>query len=339
VSPASRSACPVCDATESKHLVVGYDRMRATEHDYRYVRCGSCRAARLDPLPAPEEIPGFYFDDYAPHTGAGRRKKRDKWINRMARRYYYGTDSAGRSAFLRSLFALLSSRVMPGTRPPHGGNRLLDVGCGSGGLLEKYRGLGWDVRGIEVSPAACSVARERGLEVHEGTVFDAPYGPGSFDLVVLSHVIEHVLEPVRFLAACGRLLTGDGELVLYTPNIGGLGFSMYGSCWYHLDAPRHLVLFDRQNIRELGRRAGLQATRVVTTSEVHTLEDSRHYLRSQGEELSGDLEERQRVVARSREPRDPDTLFRRTMRPIASLYTLCGRGETLEASFRRAPAG
>ena len=144
----SVTPCPLCESGAAAYVVTGYDRFRARADEFRYVRCGRCGLVRQNPLPEPEEIPGFYPDDYDPHSGA-TRKRRDKWINRMATRYYYGTDSVARAAPLRALFRLLSGKIMRDLRPPRGGNRVLDVGCAAGNLLLRYRVLGWSVKGVK----------------------------------------------------------------------------------------------------------------------------------------------------------------------------------------------
>ena len=100
VPEAEPAPCPLCAATGAEPLTVGYDRLRATERNYPYVRCLHCGLVRRQPLPDEGEIPSLYPDSYDPHLGSSRRKK-DKWINRLATRYYYGTESVGRSRLLR----------------------------------------------------------------------------------------------------------------------------------------------------------------------------------------------------------------------------------------------
>ncbi len=327
--------CPLCDADEAVYVVTGYDRVQARPEEFRYVRCGRCGLVRQNPLPEPEEIPGFYPEGYDQHTGETRRR-RDKWINRMATRYHYGTDSVRRARPLRALFRLLSGMVMSELHPPRGENRVLDVGCAAGNLLVRYRALGWSVKGVEMSAQACEIARSRGLEVHEGTILDAPFEGESFDLIILSHVIEHVLDPARFLKRCAEFLAPGGLLVLATPNVDCLGFKLYGSCWFPLEAPRHLVLFDPRTIRLLGEKAGLKPERVATQSDPTWYCQSRHYVKTQGHVLPQTLEERRRIVEESSRAREEYRGFRKLVRPLAKASTWFGLGDVLEAEFVRA---
>ena len=324
--------CPLCGGARSTHEVTGYDRFLARPGQFDYARCAECGLLHMDPLPDPDAIPGFYPDDYDPYSGVSRRR-RDTWINRMATRYYYGTDSVNRSGAMRALFRLLSGRVMKDIRPPRGQNRLLDVGCAAGNLLVRYRELGWSVAGVEMSEQACEVARSRDIEVHHGTIYDSPYEPGSFDMIVLSHVIEHVLEPERFLARCADHLAPGGLLVLATPNASALGLGLFRSCWFPLDAPRHLMLFDPKTIRRLGEKAGLSPTRVFTPAEPRMYAESRHYVVTQGQELPAELDERARVIETSIERKEEHRGYRRLIQPLAAVGSWFGRGEILEAEF------
>ncbi len=332
--PRTQAHCPLCGADTAEHVVKGYDRFVPRPEDWDYVRCAGCGLVHQEPLPAPDAIAGFYPAGYHAH-GEGR-KRRERWLNRMAKRYYYATDSVGRSPALRGLFRLLSGRILAGLRPPHGQNRLLDVGCASGNQMLRYRELGWDVTGIEVGHDACELARARGLTVHEGTVFDAPFDGSAFDLVILSHVIEHVLEPERVLAACAGFLAPGGVLTLSTPNADSLGLARYGSCWYSLDAPRHLMLFNPRTLRILGERAGLTVRKIVTKPETRLLCESRHYLETQGRELPASLAERRRIVEDSSRAKKSYKGYKKLVQPLAAVNAWRQRGEVLEAELVRA---
>jgi len=145
--------------------------------------------------------------------------------------------------------------------------RLLDVGCGSGGFLAEMRSLGWDVRGVEPDPSAVRVARKRwGLDVACGTLEAGRFREGSFDVVTLSHVIEHLPDSIGTLRECGRVLAPDGRLVVVTPNIESLGHRAFGSFWRGLEVPRHLQLYSPRALRRSAERAGLRVGLLRTTA-------------------------------------------------------------------------
>ncbi|MFQ5599190.1 MAG: class I SAM-dependent methyltransferase, partial [Candidatus Krumholzibacteriia bacterium] len=131
------------------------------------------------------------------------------------------------------------------------------------------RELGWEVAGIEPDPVAARVARDTyRIVVHAGDLQTAALPRASFDAVVLSHVIEHVRDPVRVLEACGGFLQRGGHLVLLTPNIESLGHRVFRDSWITLDPPRHLVLFAPRTLAGCCRAAGLEVTRAGTSTRI-----------------------------------------------------------------------
>jgi 2-polyprenyl-3-methyl-5-hydroxy-6-metoxy-1,4-benzoquinol methylase len=148
-----------------------------------------------------------------------------------------------------------------------GRGRLLDVGCGNGRFLGEMKSLGWDVAGVEFDPAAVQVARSRGLEVHEGSVHDARFEEGGFDAVTLSHVIEHVADPVETLARCRRFLKPGGRLVMATPNPRSFCRRVFGRRWRGWEVPRHLFVYSAGALRRIAKRAGLEILSVFTTAK------------------------------------------------------------------------
>lgn len=71
--------------------------------------------------------------------------------------------------------------------------------------------------------------------------------PGEFDVVILSHVIEHLHDPVALLKMCHLLLEKNGLLVLLTPNVASYGHRKFGAGWCGLESPRHIHLFTCKN--------------------------------------------------------------------------------------------
>jgi SAM-dependent methyltransferase len=113
------------------------------------------------------------------------------------------------------------------------------------------RALGWEVHGLEPDPEACAVAAAAGIDVSLGTLADVSWPEGTFDAVTLSSVLEHLHDPRSAVAACRRLLAPGGTLHIVTPNVDALGALRFGVHWRGLEAPRHLVLFNRPALTRL----------------------------------------------------------------------------------------
>jgi SAM-dependent methyltransferase len=141
--------------------------------------------------------------------------------------------------------------------------RLLDVGCASGGFLKICARNGFRVTGVEPATGLASKAREmlsgKG-EILCGTLQDVSLEPGSFDVVTLWDVLEHVREPGEFLRLCGALLKSGGYLFANVPDLGSLQAKAFGRCWPLL-LPEHFNYFTRKSLALCARKAGFRLLR------------------------------------------------------------------------------
>jgi SAM-dependent methyltransferase len=325
-------SCTLCGGESFEYLLTGYDRAHASSEDYTYYRCAICGLVRLLPPPPEARLAEFYPESYASHSCP------ETWepsgpLQRTAVRWFYGSESLKRSGAVRAAARRLSERMMRDLCEPRGECRLLDVGCGSGGLLQKHRRLGWSVFGIEPSAGACEKCRALGLEVHQGSVFDAPIEGRQFDVILLHHVVEHLPDPVGVMRRLAGLLAPEGRVIVRTPNARALGLLLFGSCWKALEAPRHLFLFTPHTLGLLARRAGLVLLRATTRPEASMLSESRQCRRVQGKVLPPGLEARKAVLGRAGNREDPSRVFRRLISPAALVFSLLRRGETLVAEM------
>lgn len=104
------------------------------------------------------------------------------------------------------------------------GGRVLDIGCGTGFLLERLAGRGFSGVGIDLSPESVEHARRRLAEIGAadrltaivGSAYEPPAGP--YDLIALTDVLEHLEDPRACLAALRAQLAPGGLLVISTPN-------------------------------------------------------------------------------------------------------------------------
>jgi SAM-dependent methyltransferase len=119
--------------------------------------------------------------------------------------------------------------------------RALDIGCGSGRFLRALRHAGWEVAGLELNDDTATAARTvHGLMVE--TALEA-FADNSFDLITITHVLEHIRDPHQMLADCDRLLKPGGIIAVAVPNVDSWQARWTRDSWFHLDLPRHLWHF------------------------------------------------------------------------------------------------
>jgi SAM-dependent methyltransferase len=143
---------------------------------------------------------------------------------------------------------------------------VLDVGCGGGLFLRVAERLGWEPFATEISPSCAAILQPwLGAHLHRGELPDAPFEAGSFDLIVMAEVIEHLPQPSAYLRAAHRLLAPGGTLFLTTPNYDGLSHRIWGNDW-RVVADEHLNYFDCQSVRRILASTGFPLPDVRTTN-------------------------------------------------------------------------
>jgi SAM-dependent methyltransferase len=144
-------------------------------------------------------------------------------------------------------------------------NRLLDLGCGAGDLLQVARKLHWQGQGVDVSSAAAQHVRQLGFEVFAGELEAAEFPAAHFDVVTAAELIEHVFEPQALVREVARILRPGGLFWLTTPHARGLSARLLGLKWQCIWPPEHLQVFSIAGLKALLREAGFGEIRVDTT--------------------------------------------------------------------------
>lgn len=211
------------------------------------VRCADCGHMQLERLPDPGELAEAYSDaasgDYLEEERGQRLTAR--WTLERIERH------AG----------------------PQGA--FLDLGCWVGFMLDEARARGWRVVGVEPSTWASSLARERfRLDVHTADLARLELPPGSFQVVHMGDVIEHLPDPGRALDEIRGLLSPDGVIALALPDAGSRLARALGPRWWSV-IPTHVHYFTRHSMLQLLARHGYEIVSVLTAPKTFTV---RYYL-------------------------------------------------------------
>jgi 2-polyprenyl-3-methyl-5-hydroxy-6-metoxy-1,4-benzoquinol methylase len=255
------------------------DRLFDAPGKWDLKRCPApeCGLLWLDPMPREDEI-GKAYQTYYTHADVDAAVKTDAFrrLYRAAKlayvHTYYGANGAEPSlwSYIAALPVWMVRSVHDGIDVPRKylaarRGRMLDVGCGNGDLVEMARDYGWQAEGIDLDAKAIANARGKGLNVRLGMLAEQAYPDSTFDLITMSHVIEHLHDPVSILRESYRLIKGDGLLVVSTPNTASVGHRKFGPYWRGLEPPRHLRLFNPRTLAEVARRASFENRRVAST--------------------------------------------------------------------------
>lgn len=272
--------CPLCGHAETSVLHEGLkDRLFFAPGTWSFSRCPACRVAFLNPRPIPAEIHKAYTDLYATRktpvdsSATGLIGAAKAYVRRGYYAFKHGYTS-GTTWMQRGAGAVLSLLPIWGSRlssyimgiPYQPGGRLLDVGSGVGELLRFMTSLGWTTEGVDNDPRVVEECRGRGLKVRLGTLEEIRYPDNHFDVIISSHVIEHVYDPVGFLSEVRRILRPGGKAYLRTPNLDSLGRRSFGDYWLGLEAPRHLYLFAPDSLKRVAELANLEPVTIESSA-------------------------------------------------------------------------
>ena len=203
--------CRVCASTRLVEEPFGY---RFNSRWLGGLRCRDCGIIFLSPQPTPEDLRRLYSAEYfeqdyrCGHTGS------------------YFDD--------QTLAALVDDALLGRIQKRKHTGRFLEVGCAGGAFLDAARRRGYAVQGVEFSEDAAAFARKRfGLDVFTGDVLDTHFPDGSFDVVFMGDVIEHLRDPAKTLNEVHRIMATGGLLVLACPSqtntlFTRCGFYLYG---------------------------------------------------------------------------------------------------------------
>ena len=195
----------------------------------RLAACQACGTATTYPVPDEAELSAAYNGWYRPPTG----------------RFAGGGD-----LFLRRSRAALARRL-DRLAPP---GPVLDVGAGEGALLDALQARGREALGLERASTRPDV---RAAEL---TAFDELRG--GWAAVVFWHSLEHLRDPAAALDRATALLAPGGVVVIAVPNRASWQARWFGSRWFALDLPRHLVHLPAAALLDGLAARGLRVERV-----------------------------------------------------------------------------
>jgi SAM-dependent methyltransferase len=159
---------------------------------------------------------------------------------------YFSTNTYAKVSFARfsqywwsnRFFAILARRY--GRR----GSRLLEIGCGLGHLVGQLEGdfktIGLDINEWALQNEAKQVAPDSGLQV--ASAEELPFADGTFGVIIIKHIVEHLPHPDRAIRELGRVLAPGGVLILATPNLDSLLKPWKGERWIGYQDPTHISL-------------------------------------------------------------------------------------------------
>ncbi|ASW88259.1 methyltransferase [Mycobacterium intracellulare] len=244
-----------------------------TREVFEYFSCAACDTLQLLNSLDREDLLRFYLPEYYSHN-ASDEPPYLRWLTTQQDRFAWRTGGWLVGALITAIPASLRSLMW--THDASGDvlamlrqlgfvrdSRILDVGCGSGGLLDRLARVGFN----QLCGADPFIAGDR--KTQEGVPLMKRYldeVPGEFDLIMFNHSLEHVPDLVGTLKAAYGKLAADGICLVRLPTTSSDAWNIYGADWVNIDAPRHFVIPSRRGMELAADSAGLRVGKTFDDS-------------------------------------------------------------------------
>jgi 2-polyprenyl-3-methyl-5-hydroxy-6-metoxy-1,4-benzoquinol methylase len=224
--------CPLCQINSLPQIV--HSKLRHG-HKGKILRCNECEFVFLYPRLTDEEQKHYYQTVY-----------RDEYDDFPVSERFL-TDQSEASRRMERLLPALASA-----------SSLLEIGSGSGAFLSLANSQLKRVVGIELDKKSQVYMKQKGLEVYEDL---KSVENQKFDIIVMFHVLEHILQPAEFLDQIKEKLSSNGKIVIEVPNIDDALCSLYDieefKDFYFCIA--HVSYFSNNTLAKCLKQAGMSS--------------------------------------------------------------------------------
>jgi 2-polyprenyl-3-methyl-5-hydroxy-6-metoxy-1,4-benzoquinol methylase len=238
---AEKTACLLCGSPTEAILTGVFDTRLGIPGNYEIRQCDRCGLEQTWPVSSLTTLKQLYETHY--NFGGEKDTRYTRW----------------REQFLFSFFYRLWTRLDgdAGFFQRRGTGRLLDVGCNEGRGLRMYAHGGFHAEGLDLNENAAAVARQAGFTVHTSQLTEF-YPAVPYNVVVLSNVLEHTLDPRQMLIEVGRVLAKDGKVWISCPNSESWLRAVFGRLWINWHVPFHITHFGKRTLSQLLGETGFK---------------------------------------------------------------------------------
>jgi len=238
--------CDICNSLNYKLLFKTKDIQFENNGQFDIVKCENCGLIYLNPRPTKKEIEKYYPKEYKPYQSKDEKSEKSRKTSNIF--YKVMRFLAGKKSItgINEIF----DKILEG--------KVLDLGCGSGELLKELKEKGFECYGVEMDKNAVEICRKNNLKVIQGDIQEyIKKINAKFDVIILSHGLEHLYNPSFVIREISRILADDGVFIIAIPSADSLMFNLFKSKWHSIDSPRHLYLFSTKTLSSLLQKYNL----------------------------------------------------------------------------------
>lgn len=196
---------PVCiSCNQNKNFVYVSEKKVTDDYTLKLIRCEQCKLVFVENPPPEQTLSKIYADD----SFYDRSNKPDQ------------EEIKARIGILEYAEEMVKQNT----------GKLLDIGAAKGYLVAAAKQKGWDSFGIEYSKHYADYGNNLlGVKIFQGEIFEILKNINEkFDIIIIWHTLEHVLQPYTLLLKCAEKLSTNGIIAIQVPDYEKLGESIVG---------------------------------------------------------------------------------------------------------------
>ena len=269
--------CRICGNQKDNQKYEVKEMMYGYRDVHPYFQCSKCGCLQINEFP--KKIQKYYNNSYYSYSSPSLRHRLNMKRLLIRRRNIYALfgKGGGIGKILNSKYPTTQFKFLQPIRARLSiDSTILDVGCGSGQLLQSLRQAGFR-RLLGVDPFIDhDIIYENGLRINKQSIHEAR---GSYDMIMFNHSFEHVPDPIDTLQCVFGLLNPGGYCVIQIPTVSSYAWKHYGVHWVQLDAPRHFFLHSLESMEMLSNKMGFELCNMIYNSTAFQFWGSEQYIK------------------------------------------------------------
>ena len=271
--------CKICHNTSHNLPFKVKEMMFGMRHEFIYIKCIKCGCLQLQHIP--NNISDYYpkeaYYSFATSSLSNFQKRIKNYllgklfnffiakftiIGYLLSQSYYLTK---RYAWIKCLTGIDKSAS------------ILDIGSGAGKYLDELYTCGFkNINGMDPYIEK-DIITDHGIQIKKQNINDIN---GTYDLIMLNHVFEHLDHPKDILSKLRTLLNKSGQLLIRVPLVDSYAWEKYGVHWYQIDAPRHFYLHTKISMELLANKTGFKIHKIIYDANDYQFIFSEQYMQN-----------------------------------------------------------
>jgi len=266
--------CIICNNDSNNQIFTVKELQLGLGEEFHYQLCSNCGSMQL--IDPPDDFSRYYpNEDYYSFKMEMRILEKPGYLRKAQASYLLYNKNKLVGSLLSIGYKIPEFYDWMKYTKAKPGDAILDVGCGNGSLLTRLYKMGFtNLTGID--PFLNEDHDYGDIKIYRKEIYDLNQ---NFDVVMMHHSLEHMVEPLKALQKAWSLLNNEGHLLIRIPIMGNYGWHKYQTYWCGIDAPRHIFIPSEKGMNILAETAGFSIEKTEYDSSDYVIWSSEQYLK------------------------------------------------------------